>query len=242
MEKQKLLIADSSRELRKSICDLFRGSFQIYSCEDGYEAQKILDTTPPDIMVLDMMLSGMDGLSLIQWALERGIRTRILALTRYSSDYVMEAAARLGISYVMLKPCDPGALAARVLDLSRSLLPAGQIGEDPKTRVSGLLLSLGVRPKLRGFACLREAVLISAREECLSVTKILYPEVAKRCGCESGHVERNIRSAIDTAWAGRDEAVWRMYFTPDTNGHVPRPTNAAFISRLADCFRVDKVC
>lgn len=240
MEKQRLLIAESSEELRDVIYDLFRGTFQVYRCKDGYEAQKILRESAPDILVVDVMLPGVDGLGLVQWALERGIRCRVLLLTRFASEYVMEAATRLGVSYVMLKPCDLSALAARVEDLGKSLVPAGKIGEDPKSQVSGLLLALGLRPKLRGFACLREAVLLSTREECVSVTKVLYPEVAKRCGCQSVHVERNIRSAIETAWETRDETVWRMYFVPDGSGKVTRPTNAAFISRLADCLRTDR--
>ena len=240
MGKQKLLIAESTEELRTILSDLFRGTFQVFSCGDGCEAQKLLTQFCPDLMIVDVMLPGFDGISLIQWALEQGIRSRVLLLTRFASDYVMEAAGRLNVSYVMMKPCDLGALAARVTDMSRALPPAGIVGEDPQSRVSGILLALGLRPKLRGFACLREAVLLSAHEEYLSVTKVLYPEVAKRCGCQSVHVERNIRSAIDAAWTSRDEAVWRLYFSPDTSGHVARPTNAAFISRLADCFRTGK--
>jgi hypothetical protein len=50
-------------------------------------------------------------------------------------------------------------------------------------------------------------------------------------------VERNIRSAIDAAWSKRDENVWRLYFTPDSQGKMDKPTNAAFISRLADSIR-----
>jgi two-component system response regulator (stage 0 sporulation protein A) len=103
-----------------------------------------------------------------------------------------------------------------------------------------MLRALGIQPKLRGFACLREAVLICAREEHQSVTKILYPEVARRCGCAATHVERNIRSAIQDAWASRNENVWRLYFTPNSSGDIPRPTNAAVISRLADSIRTRK--
>lgn len=236
-EKQKMLIAESSEELRKVLSDMFRGRFQVYCCADGYEAQKLMPRFRPDLMVVDVMLPGIDGLSLLQWALENGLRPRVLATTRFASDYVMEAAARLGVGYVMMKPWDLSAVAARIEDLSRSLTPAATIGTDPEAQVSGLLLALGIRPKLRGFACLREAVLLSAREEHLSVTKVLYPEVARRCGCGAGHVERNIRSAIDAAWTVRDENLWRMYFSPNSEGKVSRPTNAAFISRLADTIR-----
>lgn len=240
MEKRKLLITESSEELRCVLLDMFRGSFQVRCCADGYEAQKLLPHFQPDVMVADVMLPGIDGISLVQWALEQGVRPRVLLTTRLASDYVMEAASRLGVGYVMLRPLDLSALAARVEDLSRSLAPAAAVGTDPGSRVSGLLLTLGVRPKLRGFACLREAVLLSAREEHVSVTKVLYPEVAKRCGCRSTHVERNIRSAIDAAWAARDENIWRLYFLQDDAGNVERPTNADFISRLADSLRTGK--
>ncbi len=240
MEKRKLLIAEGTEELRGVLRDMFRGNFSVRCCADGYEAQKLLPQFCPDVMVVDVMLPGIDGLSLLQWTLEQGIRTRVLLLTCFASEYVMEAAGRLGVGYVMLKPCDLGALAARVEDMSRSLLPAPVAGDDTESRVSSLLLTLGLRPKLRGFACLREAVMISAREEHVSVTKVLYPEVAKRCDCRSVHVERNIRSAIDTAWASRDENVWRLYFSSDGAGNVARPTNAAFISRLADSIRTGR--
>lgn len=240
MEKRKLLIAESSEEIRSALLDMFRGSFQVHCCADGYEAQKLLPRFQPDVMVADVMLPGIDGISLLQWALEQGIRPRVLLTTRLASDYVMEAASRLGVGYVMLRPFDLSALAARVVDLSRSLAPAAAVSQDPNSQVSGLLLTLGVRPKLRGFACLREAVLLSIREEHMSVTKVLYPEVAKRCGCRSTHVERNIRSAIDAAWGDRDENIWRLYFTPDSAGNVARPTNADFICRLADSIRSGK--
>lgn len=240
MEKRKLLIAESSEELRRVLSDMFRGSFHVCCCADGYEARKQLPGFQPDVMVLDVMLPGIDGISLLQWALEQGLRTRVLLTTRLPSDYVMEAATRLGVGYVMLRPFDLSAMAARVEDLSRSLAPAAAVGTDPGSQISGVLLALGVRPKLRGFACLREAVLLSAREEHISVTKVLYPEVAKRCGCRSAHVERNIRSAIDAAWTSRDENIWRLYFLPDGSGNMERPTNAEFISRLADSLRTGR--
>lgn len=237
MEKPKLLIAEATDDLRKLLSDLFRGKYQVCCCADGYEAQKQIGLFAPDVMVVDVMLSGMDGLSLLQWAADQGFSPKVLLTTRLPSDFIMVAATRLGVSYVMLKPWDTGALVARVEDLTRVAQTSAMVGVDPASRVSSVLLALGIRPKLRGFACLREAVLLSAREEHQSVTKVLYPEVAKRCGGRGTHVERNIRSAIDAAWNKRDENIWRMYFTPDSQGNVERPTNAAFISRLADSIR-----
>lgn len=237
MEKPKLLIAEPEEDLRRQLSDLFRSKFQVCCCADGYEAQKQVARFAPDVMLVDVLLAGIDGLSLLQWMADQGYFSRVLLTTYLPSDFILASATRLGVSYVMLKPWDTGALVGRIEDLSRAAQPAAAAVSDPVSQVSGILLTLGVRPKLRGFACLREAVLLSAREEHLSVTKVVYPEVAKRCGCRGAHVERNIRSAIDAAWNKRDENIWRLYFTPDGQGNVERPTNAAFISRLADSIR-----
>ena len=105
---------------------------------------------------------------------------------------------------------------------------------DPGSRASALLLTLGIPPKLRGFAYLKEAVILYREDPLQSVTKVLYPEVAKRCGCAPMHVERSIRSAIDAGWKRRDEQVWRLYFQADREGGIRRPSNGEFISRLAD--------
>lgn len=240
MEKRRLLIAEESAELREILADMFRGSYQVYCCTTGYEASELLTKCVPDIMVLDVMLPGIDGISLLQWAREKGMDCPALITTRLPSEYILEAAARQGAGYVMMKPYDMRALAARVEDLSHSLQQVAVVRENPAGQVTGMLRALGFPPKLRGFACLREAVLISAQEEYPSVTKILYPEVARRLGCAASHVERNIRSAIEAAWLNRDENIWRLYFTPDSSGRIPRPTNAAVISRLADSIRAGR--
>lgn len=240
MEKRKLLIAEESVQMRDMLADMFRGNYQVFCSATGYEARELISNMTPDIMVLDVMLPGIDGISLMQWVREQGIGCRVLLTTRLTSEYVLEAALRLGVGYVMVKPYDISALAARVEDLNRSLQPVSVSCGDPAGQVTGMLRALGFQTKLRGFACLREAVLISAREEYPSVTKILYPEVARRCGCTASHVERNIRSAIHAAWAARNEAVWQLYFTPDSRGSIPRPTNAAMISRLADSIRAGR--
>lgn len=241
MEKRRVLIAEGAEELRLRLSEMLLGSFQVKCCCDGYEAQRILLQYQPDVLVLDVMLPGIDGLTLVQWAMEQGIQTRVLMTTSLASDYILEAASRLGVGYMMQKPCDLGALAARVTDLSRSGAIARSTEYDAQKQTAGILRALGIRTKHRGSGCLREAVLLSMDEEYRSVTKVLYPEVARRCGCENSHVERNIRNAIESAWLRRDETVWRLYFPADGSGHVKKPTNADFIFRVADCIRSGKV-
>jgi len=234
MEKRKLLIAEGSEDFRLALADALRGAYRICLCQDGIQTRDQLREFRPDILVLDLMLPGMDGLSLLQWAADAEICPMVLATTRFINDYVLETVSRLGVGYVMVKPCDLGATVARIGDLSTRIRTAVVTRPDPRSQVSNLLLALGVPTKLRGYGYLREAVLLAARDPSQSITKILYPEVARICSCAPAHVERSIRSAIAAAWEHRDESLWRMYFLPDENGMIPKPTNGTFITRLAD--------
>ncbi len=237
MEKLRLLIAEGNDAVRTALADMLRGSYQVRCCAEGNAARELLRTFRPDMLVLDLMLPGYDGISLLQWAAGEDLRPVVLATSKYANDYIVDAVARLGVAYLMLKPCDLGAMAARLGDLSQRICPIRVSGPDLRTQVSSLLLSLGVPTKLRGYAYLREAVLLMAADPTQSITKVLYPEVAKRCACASTHVERSIRSAIGAAWSRRDDNLWRLYFYPDEVGGIPRPTNGEFISRLADSIR-----
>lgn len=231
---QKLLIADRNEDFRLALAEALQGHYHIRSCSSGREALDLLRSDSPDIFVLDLMLPELDGITLLETAVSEGIRPKVLAATSLLSDYVLEAAARLGIGYLILKPCDVHATAARIGDLTHTLRASPRKPEK-RTLVSQQLLSLSLSTKHKGYNYLIEAVLMMEKEPNVSITKELYPAVAKICGCERGHVERSIRSAIESAWKRRDPLLWQQYF-PDA---VSRPSNAVFICRLAEALRLD---
>lgn len=230
----KLLIADGTEEFRLALADTLRGAYVVRTCQEGMETLQMIQSFKPEVLVLDLMMPGLDGITLLQKTAEIGLRPVVLATTRFANDYVMEKTAQLGVGFVMVKPCDIGATVARIADLTQRVGPPAVTQPDSRTAASNLLLALGVPTKLRGYACLREALLEAMHDPGQSVTKELYPAVAGICGGNAVQVERSIRSAIHAAWSCRDEQIWRLYFQPGPDGAVPRPTNAAFISRLTD--------
>lgn len=234
MDKPKLLIVDPSEDFRYALAQSLRGTYTVSTAGDGIHALELLQSLRPDILVLDLMLPGLDGITLLQKAAQMNLRPKALAATRYLSDYTLEAAQRMGIGYVMLKPCDTSAVAARVADLSQSLKPAAAPTTDPRTQVTNILLRLGFPTKLRGYGYLREAVLLMQKDPEQSITKELYPHVAALFRATPIQIERSIRSAITTAWARRDHEVWQLFFPYDDTGNPNRPTNATLICRLAD--------
>lgn len=240
MEKRKILIADSAEDFRSAVGEALHAAYCVRSAGDGVQTLQLLRSFLPDVVVLDLMLPGLDGITLLQKAVEIGIRPVVLATTRYISDYTLDAAEQLGVGYIMVKPCDISAVVARVRDLSQRLKPPAFSHPDPRTEVSNMLLRLGISTKLKGYAYLRESVLLMARDPRQSVTKELYPAAAVQFGATAAQVERSIRSAIDTAWQQHDRQIWQLYFTANDARMIPRPTNSVFISRLADLIILGK--
>lgn len=235
MEQRKLLISEGNAEFSAMLVRHLQGAYQIRTASEGRQTLDVILSYRPDILVLDMMLPGLDGISILQAAAAAGVRPMVLATTRFASDYVLETLSRLGVGYLMMKPCDVKATVNRIADLSQQLRAPVLAHPDPRTAASNLVLNMGVRTKLKGYMYLREAIPMALKNPGMSLTKELYPEVGKVFGVNAEQVERAIRGAVRSAWEQRDEQVWRMYFQPGSNGTVPRPTNGAFITRLADC-------
>lgn len=228
----KLLIADCNEDFRLALAEALRGHYHVLCSHSGKEALHTLLTEKPDVLVLDLMLPELDGITLLENAVAEGVRPKVLVATALLTDYVLGSAQRLGIGYAMRKPCDIQAAVARIHDLGQPLNPPVR-KQDPRSQVSQLLLSLSLSTKHNGYGYLTEAILMYARNPEQAITKVLYPEVAKIFGRNKGHVERSIRSALEAAWDHGDPAVWRQYFP----GAQCRPSNAVFISRMAEALR-----
>lgn len=230
----KLLIADSSEEFRMALADQVAGSYVIRCCQQGKEALELIGSYKPDILVLDLMLPELDGISVLQQAAELGAQPMVLATTRILNDYVQDAVNRLGVGYLMVKPCDIKATAVRLGDLTMHLKPLPPARPDIHTAVANILRRLGIATKLRGYGYLREAIPVALRQRGQLVTKEIYPAVARACDVNKEQVERCIRTAIGKAFKRRNEEIWRLYFQPEPDGTLVQPSNGAFIFALAE--------
>ena len=225
---QKLLIADPNEDFQLALAEILRRHYHVLCCRSGKQALELLCRERPDVLVLDLMLPELDGLTLLEKAAAEGLCPKILVATTLLTDYVTDSARRLGIGYIMCKPCDLQAMEARIRDLSHVSAPPLR-KPDKRSLIAQRLLSFSISTKHNGYAYLIEALLLMAENPAQSVTKELYPAVAKIFGCASGHVERSIRNALEVAWDHGDPAVWKQYF-PDA---LRRPSNAVFLSRIA---------
>lgn len=240
MQMQSLLIADGSELLTAQLTEALRGEYHIRVCHDGLTALEQLREKKPDVMVMDFLLPELDGISLLHTAAAENLIPYVLGLTRFASPYVMESAERLGVTYLMMKPCEPEAVCARLKELSRYARPDPVIQPDVRATVSNVLLALRIPTKLRGYVCAREAILYLMRTPGMSVTKELYPAVAAMCDGTPAQVERAIRGAIHAGWSQGSCDAWERFFHNRSGGAVHRPSNAEFLSRIADQLSLDR--
>lgn len=112
---------------------------------------------------------------------------------------------------------------------------------DLERYVTQIMLDMGIPAHLKGYHYLREAILISERDmrTVTSVTKLLYPSIAKRYHTTDQKVERAIRNAIEVSWRRGNTHTFEELFGYSANSGRQRPTNSEYICRLADKIRLD---
>lgn len=115
-----------------------------------------------------------------------------------------------------------------------------EVQRDLEQDVTNMIHEIGVPAHIKGYQYLREAIMMSVEDPGMisSITKILYPTIAKRFQTTSSRVERAIRHAIEVAWSrGRMETLDALFgYTIDTG--KGKPTNSEFIALIADKIRL----
>lgn len=237
MDGLTLMIVDDSALFREALEKTLSDAYTIYSFGNGKAALEAAPELKPDVMILDLMLPELDGISLLHEIRNAGMQPAVLAVTRFFNDYVLESAQELGIGYIIRKPCTIAAVSQRVRDLSRRRNSIPEKPLEPGLYVTEQIRLLRFSPRHNGSDYLKEAVLLMFQKPDISITKELYPSVGSLFCRSALQVERSIRSAINAAWNQPGKENWARLFPPDLEGSIPRPSNGILIARLAEDLR-----
>ena len=240
MDKVRVLIADSTEDLAVALTGLLQDCYEIRTCINGNEAQNLLQSYSPDIFVFDMMMTGVDGISLLQTANLLQKRPQMLVTTRFVSDFLIEQLEAAGVEYVMVKPVDLHAVVSRILELDRHRRKPEPAEKEMCRCVSDLLNRFGIGKHLDGYQYLKSAVIYCMENGKQRLTVDLYPAVAAQMNVHVGQVERSIRKAIEYSWQLGDTELWKYFFPMKKEGIPRRPSNGVFISALADFLKSEK--
>ncbi len=247
--KLKILISDENSEFCTS-CENTFSSFGFDVSVIGNDGKELLDNTvlkKPDIILAGAFMPQMDLISVLKTAKEKLDYSPLFLATVPTESLVLEKELLSeGVTYCFIKPIDASVLAERIRSLClstqrNSAAPSDKQNGNLEIVITDIIHQIGVPAHIKGYHYLREAIIMAVNdiEIMNSVTKCLYPSVAKKHGTTSSRVERAIRHAIEVAWDRGDVDVLNSYFGYTIHSSKGKPTNSEFIALIADKLRVN---
>jgi len=261
-KKITVLVADDNNQFKAELLKAIKNDpvFEVVGMvSDGRLVVDYIRNTNPDVLITDVVMPFADGIEVIEEIGNEfyGNMPLIIVTSAVTNDKIIKKTMELGASYFLAKPCVP----AQLLKIAKELLkeiskneifemkedPADEYGfrsnriEDIiENKVTKIIHKVGVPAHIKGYQYLRRAIIkaIIDRDIINSVTKELYPQVAKDFSTTSPRVERAIRHAIEVAWNRGDEETIQSIFGYTIQSNKGKPTNSEFIAMISDKVRL----
>ncbi len=248
----KILIADENSSDRQALCNELRraGFTNLLEAGNGEEALIQIGKNHPDIAIIDVWLSKLDGIGVLanckslKFAPDKPPAFIVVSMVSKQSIFI--EAANAGADLCLLKPYNIESLCRHINSLARSrdgeeeAVKEEEKTPDMESQVTKIIHQIGVPAHIKGYQYLRTAILLTVNDNEIinSVTKILYPSVAKQYQTTTSRVERAIRHAIEVAWDRGDVDTLNSYFGYTIQNNRGKPTNSEFIAMIADNLRL----
>lgn len=262
MENQfKILIADETQETKAKLVEELSNDnrFKVVEALSGTDLVLKAQLENPDFIVMDILLSGKDGFTVIEQLRQSGVKSKVIVTTCLISDTFVSKAMSMGVYYYMIKPYEAKVLKSRIIELTspvidntnneikeyknNQLFKVPSVAYNPENKmkyieekITNIFITVGIPAHIKGYQFLREAILmaIDNPEVINSITKQLYPTIAIKFETTSSKVERAIRHAIEVAWnRGKIENI-NTVFGIKVYSSNEKPTNGEFIALVAD--------
>lgn len=249
----KVLIADDSKGFGENCARILKNyGMEVNVCQrDGLSVVESFKAEKVDVIIADIFMPRMDILGVLNVinGLDLKKKPIVIAMTNYDNGLLEKEALEAGASYLFIKPFDINLMAERIMQIvgmENENAPVKEIEEkinDTKLEmlVTGIIHEIGVPAHIKGYHYLRKAIILSIKQADVmdSVTKILYPTIAKSYDTTSSRVERAIRHAIEVAWDRGDIDVLNSYFGYTIQNQRGKPTNSEFIAMISDRIRLE---
>lgn len=263
-ERLKIVVADSNKNAAEELRQYLQEKEEIEEVivvPDGMAAYTAILHTKPDVVLLDIVLAGIDGLGV----LEKVNGTMLLEempsfifVTSISTENLIECACKLGADYFILKPYNIENIYNRILQIAmrngkveeKFLCSAKSHGDSPvedermsqiESDITEIIREIGIPAHIKGYQYVRDGIIMTIQDiKMLNyITKLLYPTIAKKYKTTSSSVERAIRHAIEVAWnKGKIDVLEDMFGYTISAGRG-KPTNSEFIALIADKLRLE---
>ena len=222
-----LLVEDncSTCALLRAFFDQAEGLAVCGEAHDGWEGLELLRERRPDLVLLDLIMPGMDGLEFLRAMAGEEERPKVIVLSGVVADEYVQRACRLGASYYLVKPVNLTELAGRIDALFPRTAEAGQ-GPEAWT-----LLRLGAEPKSLGYRYALFILGLLAEAGGTVQMKELYLDTAEAFGTTYSRVEKNLRTLIKNI-----HRVGGSFYekTLGFGGRERPPDNGSFLRAVAE--------
>lgn len=254
MKKQlNVVIADDTADFGQKCAKILNSyGMNVKLCEkDGYEVVKILQKIKPDVIIADVFMPGLDILGVLNSLkdVEPANRPMVMAMSSFDNQRLEKETLNAGASYYFLRPFDMNMMAQRIIQLSDwknqvspLLIKKDNVVTDTQLelRITDIIHEIGIPAHIKGYQYIRYSIMLAVKDETIigSITKTLYPTVAKKHNTTSSRVERAIRHAIEVAWDRGDIDTLNAYFGYTVQNNKGKPTNSEFIAMISDKIRL----
>ncbi len=246
----KVLLTDEKDEATLQLANALRASrMDVKLCQkNGAELLNLMEETNADVVVMDAFLQHIDAVGVVSRINMKDPTKRPLIVVMSGIDNVNfeREILKSGVDYYFLKPIDANMVAQRIVQLTSwkdvGVTAQYEAPQDLNVIITEILHQIGVPAHIKGYRYVREAIRLTVEnpEMLNSVTKILYPTVAKNFKSTSSRVERAIRHGIETAWDRGDVDVLNSYFGYTIQNQRGKPTNSEFIAMISDDIRLKR--
>lgn len=257
MEKLNVAIADDNEKMLRLLGKIIESDEELNvvgTARDGEEAYNVIKTKEPDVVLLDIVMPKLDGLGVLDRVNhDKSIKKHptFIMISAIGQEKITEDAFNLGADYYITKPFDNDMVINRIKHVKDSgnaeirkvnaYEKAEEYGErNLEADVTEIIHEIGVPAHIKGYQYLRDAIVMSVNDMDMlnSITKVLYPTIAKKYQTTSSRVERAIRHAIEVAWSrGKMDTIDEMFGYTIHNGKG-KPTNSEFIALITDRIRL----
>ena len=248
----KVLLAQDSNDFGKScVKNLEQKGFSVSMvAKDGNKVLNVIEEFRPDVIIMEAFMPGLDALGVMNKinVMPLAKKPVVCILSAVSNSNFEQQILSAGADYYFIKPIDAHVIAERVQLLVSSAskinssvsISQKKADVNLEVTISDIMHQIGVPAHIKGYQYLREAIILSINntEMMNSVTKLLYPTVAKTFNTTASRVERAIRHAIEVAWDRGDVDVLSSYFGYTIQNTRGKPTNSEFIAMISDKLRL----
>ena len=258
MERTKIAIADDNQsilEALRSVIDEEDDMRIVGTADNGADTVKMIHESQPDVVLLDLIMPGIDGITVMEKVrADKTLDSKpdFIVISAIGRDSVTEDAFNMGAAYYIMKPFDNDMLINRIKYVGKVHRTPAEIKNVVirdtvnhkkyvlENEITGMIHEIGVPAHIKGYQYLRESITLAVNDPDIinSITKILYPTIAKKFETTPSRVERAIRHAIEVAWNRGNPDVLNDLFGYTISNGKGKPTNSEFIALIADNIRL----